>query len=103
MDGKKGIYDRWIQPSEDLYDSLPDLRKKLKDNTQRNSSEFIPCDSHLNHDVNACHDHHKFLTDNLPDADKNKLDGSTPNTLSSSYKIMLHPDTGCVSSLKKII
>ena len=85
----KGLYQRWLLPTENLYQNPPDLFKRYKDNPIGNSPEFMPWDSHLNQDLHAAHDHHVTLTNHLDDQDPRKFDGSTPKRIASSYNRLL--------------
>ena len=85
----KGIYNKWLLPTTNLYDNSPDLLKRYKDNPIGNSPEFMPWDSHLNQDLHSAHDHHVSLTRHLDDADPRKFDGSTPKRMSASYTRLL--------------
>ena len=101
---KKGYLDRWILPSMDLYDNLPnDGGRFYKGKPIGNSPEFMPLDTHLNRDLHTSHDLHVTITQALPDNDPRKFDGSTPNRLSDSYHRLFHPDTGVAPTSNRIM
>ncbi len=101
---KKGYYERWVLPSEDLYDTLdPEIKRKYKQNPIGNSPEFMPLDAHLNQDVHASHDFHKCITAHLDEDHPNKFSGSTPLRLVSSYQRIFHPTSGVAPSSNRIM
>ena len=99
----KGYLDRWILPSMDLYNNLPhDARRFYEGKPVGNSPEFMPLDTHLNQDLHSSHDFHATLSQDLPDDDPKKFDGSTPKRLSESYHKLFHPQTGVAPSSSRI-
>ena len=100
---QKNYLRRWILPSDDLYDNLPQVKAKYKQNPVGNSPEFMPWDAHLNQDVHASHDLHCATTQHLSEEDRRKFSGSTPKRMWFSYKRLLDPDTGIVPSSRRIV
>ena len=99
----KGYLDRWILPSENLYNNLPkEARRFYEGKPVGNSPEFMPLDTHLNQDLHSSHDFHVTLTQDLPDDNTKKFDGSTPKRLSHSYQKLFHPETGVAPSSSRI-
>ena len=100
---QKGYLERWILPSSDLYDNLPkEARRFYEGKPVGNSPEFMPLDTHLNQDLHSSHDFHVTLTQDLPDDNDKKFDGSTPKRLSQSYHKLFHPQTGVAPSSIRI-
>ena len=99
----KGYLDRWILPSSDLYDNLPkEAHRFYEGKPVGNSPEFMPLDTHLNQDLHSSHDLHVTLTQDLPDDNDKKFDGSTPKRLSQSNHKLFHPQTGVAPSSSRI-
>ena len=100
----KGYLDRWILPSNDLYDNLPsEARRFYEGKPVGNSPEFMPLDTHLNQDLHSSHDYHATVTQHLEDDDPRKFHGSTPKRMSDSYHRLFHPDTGVAPSSSRIM
>ena len=59
-------------------------------------------DTHLNQDLHSSHDVHVTLTQDSPDDNTKKFDGSTPKRLSQSYHKFFHPQTGVALSSSRI-
>ena len=62
---ERGYLERWILPTDDLYDDYPELKTKFGGAPLGNSPEFNPWDLRLNNDVHICHDNHVIITKNL--------------------------------------
>ena len=101
---EKGYLKRWILPSEDLYNNLPNtVRKSYQGKPIGNSPEYMPLDTHLNQDIHASHDYHVVLTQDAPDDDAKKFSGSTPKRISSSYHRLTDPEDGIVPTPSRIM
>ena len=100
---QKGYLRRWILPTSNLYECLPEIMAKYKDKPIGNSPEYMPWDAHLNQDVHACHDLHTVVSEKLEEDDERKFSGSTPQRLLHSYVRLLHPTTGIVPSSNRIM
>ena len=80
----KGYLDRWILPSNDLYDNLPSkIRRFYEGKPIGNSPEFMPLDTQLNQDLHSSHDYHSTVTQHLEDDDPWKFNGSIPKQMSN--------------------
>ena len=98
-----GYLHRWILPTSDLYDNMPDLKHKYNTNPIGNSPEFMPWDAHLNADVHSALDLHCTVARNLPKDDTRKFDASTPNNMLRAYERILDPgDDGVCPPSKRI-
>jgi len=101
---QKGYLNRWILPSNDLYDNLPiNVRKSYNGKPVGNSPEYMPLDCHLNQDIHACHHYHTQLTQPIPDENPLKFTSSTPKRMADSYIRLTHPDNGVVPSSDRIL
>ena len=101
---QKGYLKRWILPSDDLYDNLPDnVRKSYQGKPVGNSPEYMPLDTHLNQDIHASHDYHAIITQHVPEENLLKFSSSTPKRLSDSYIRLTDPNTGVVPSSNRIL
>ena len=59
---QKGYMNRWILPSDDLYNNLPaNIKNQYHGKPVGNSPEYIPLDYHLNQDICISHDHHSYI------------------------------------------
>ena len=100
----KGYLDRWILPSNDLYDNLPSKARRFYEGKPvGNSPEFMPLDTHLNQDLHSSHDYHATVIQHLEDDDRRKFHGSTRKQMSDSYHRLFHPDTGVAPSSDRIM
>ena len=101
---EKNYLKRWVLPSNDLYDNMPEVKNKYKNNPLGNSPEFMPWDAHLNQDVHSSVDFHSVLTKHLADEDPRKFDTSTPKKMSAAYRrILCSDETGVSPPSRRII
>ena len=47
------FFERWVLPTDDLYDNMPEIKRKYTNHPLGNSPEFMPWDAHLNQDVHS--------------------------------------------------
>ena len=100
---QKGYLERWILPSDDLYENMKDLKGKYGNNPIGNSPEFMPWDAHLNADVHSSIDYHCLVSKHLDKDDPRKFDASTPKNMMKAYERLLQPgEDGVVPTSKRI-
>ena len=87
MDEGKGFLERWILPTDDLYDGHPELEKKFGGAPLGNSPEFNTWSLWLNNDVHICHDNHLIITKDFPEYHELKFYGSDTKEISWSYRV----------------